>query len=99
VPKQKAQPIQRDEARRDACHLYVLLNAFNQSCVDAITIVEMLRRRNAIPKNEARYFRVILEETRACISQSTAEYLNSLETASAARAESLKKKLERRLFG
>lgn len=82
----------------NAVEVYEQLTRFNQQCASALELVEAFGRRRMIPSTEHRYYRALLRELRAAISQTVIEHVDQQEMALAAKASRERLKLEKQML-
>jgi hypothetical protein len=77
---------------------YEQLMQFNQHCAEALDLIEVFGKRRMIPRTEHRYYRALLQELRAAISQTVIEHIDQQELASAAQASKERLRIEKQRF-
>jgi len=85
-------------SQRGPMAAYEELMEFNQHCRGALDQIEGFGQRQMIPRAEYRYYRALLDELRASVSQSVMEVLDQQEITAAARASRERLHLEKRLL-
>lgn len=78
--------------------IYEQLTEFNQHCAGALALIEQFGREQIIPKTEHRYYRALLQELRAAVSQNLIEHIDEKELAVAAKASKERLKIEKQMF-
>ena len=77
---------------------YEQLMRFNQHSVAAIELIEEFTERRMITRVESRYYCAMLQELRACASQTVIEHIDQQELSIAARASKMRLKLEKQML-
>jgi hypothetical protein len=83
----------KQQANR-SIEVYGYLYLFNHHCQAARNLLKLLSQQSTIQKNEADYYRALLEEVCASASQSVTEHVNGREITRTAHAEQKRLKLE-----
>ena len=77
---------------------YEQLMRFNQHCVAAIELIHEFTNRRMLARKEGRYYRAMLQEVRACVSQAVIEHIDQRELSIAAAASRERLNLEKQLL-
>lgn len=88
----------KPKMRRQPTEIYEQLHALHQHSTTVMSLLSILSRDGIVPCNEGSYYRAMLKEARASISQSVTEHMNSREILAAAKADRQRLKFERKLF-
>ena len=87
-----------DRLQRPTQLPYDELMQFNQHCLAALELIKVFAERKMIRGTESRYWCAMLQELRACASQTVIEYIDQQELSVAAAASRERLKLEKRLL-
>ena len=93
-----AQKPASDRLQRPTQLSYDELMQFNQHCLAALELIKVFAERKMIRGTESRYWCAMLQELRACSSQTVIEYIDQQELSVAAAASRERLKLEKRLL-
>jgi len=77
---------------------YDELMRFHQHCVAAIELIDEFTERRILARKEGRYYRAMLQELRACVSQAVIEHIDQRELSIAAAAAKNRMNLEKQLL-
>ena len=77
---------------------YDELMLFNQHCLAALELIKVFAERKIVRHPESRYYCAMLQELRACASQTVIEYIDQQELSVAAAASRERLKLEKQLL-
>lgn len=77
---------------------YEQLSEFNRHCRGALELFDAFGSQQIIPRTEYRYYRALLEELRALVSQSATEFLSQHETSASAAVGRRRLRLEKQML-
>lgn len=85
----------KQSAGKSPVGTYEQLADFNHNCQAALALIETLAGQRMLRQTEASYYRAVLRELRASISQSVMEFLDQQEISIAGAAYRKRTKLEK----